>query len=734
MTESNRRSFLRAVGTAAGATATMATFPPAIARALSIPAARRTGTIQDVEHIVILTQENRSFDHYFGTLNGVRGFADRFPIPVPDAPGISGKNVWYQPNQAATGTPAAIAPFRLNTVQQFAVMRVQGTPHSWTDGQYAWNQGRMDAWPRAKQNHSMGYYAQDDLPFQWALANAFTICDAYHCAAQTGTNTNRLFIWTGTNDPLAKGNGPATYNDYDWFDANPGNDGGYSWTTYPERLQAAGVSWQVYENMGDNFTDNPLAGFHSFRAAWFQKPGYSQALRDRGVSTRDLDMLKADVLANKLPAVSWIVATAEGSEHPGPSSPAQGADYTSKVLDALTSNPEVWAKTVLFINFDENDGFFDHVPPPAAPSYQTWNASPAQAVLAGGSTVDTTGEYHEVLVSYHNDAEEQALLHRPYGMGPRVPMYVISPWSRGGWVNSQVFDHTSVIRFCEARFGVMEPNISAWRRAVSGDLTTAFNFADPNDEAFFANLPTTLALANRARALPGRTVPATPAVTALPAQADGVRPSRALPYDLQVNGQVVPGANSPSATRVKLVFGNTGRQAAVFHVYDRRNLAELPRRYTVEPGKQLNGVWVPATNGAYDLWVLGPNGFHRHCTGNAMRAAAAGQPNPDVQVSCDTSTGELVVKFVNSGSGPGNFTLTPNRYYSGTAQYNVVARSENVIRLPLTTSGGWYDFSVTVRGQVDYSRRFAGRLETGLPSFSDPAMFGPALGEQLRVR
>jgi phospholipase C len=732
MTDSNRRGFLRAVGTAAGATAALTTFPPAIARALSIPAARRTGTIRDVEHIVILTQENRSFDHYFGTLNGVRGFADRFPIPVADAAGIVGKNVWIQPNQDPVAAPAAIAPFRLNTMQQFEVMRVQGTPHAWTDAQYAWDQGRMNAWPRAKLNHAMGYFAKDDLPFQWALANAFTVCDAYHCAAQAGTNTNRLFLWTGTNDPLAKGNGPATYNDYDWFDADHG-DGGYSWTTYTERLEAAGVSWQVYENMEDNFTDNPLAGFQTFRKAYYQKPGYSEALRQRGVSTRDLDLLRADVIAGALPSVSWIVATAEGSEHPGPSSPAQGADYIAKVLDALTANPEVWARTVLILNFDENDGFFDHMPPPAAPSYQRWSATPSQAVLAGASTVDTTGEYHEVLVSYHNDAQQQALLHRPYGLGPRVPMTIISPWSRGGWVNSQVFDHTSVVRFIEARFGVREPNISAWRRAVCGDLTSAFNFADPNDEAFFANLPTTLALANRARALPGRTVPITPAVTTLPVQADGVRPSRALPYELQVDAKVMPGAGGPGNPRVALAFGNSGRQAAVFHVYDRRQLAELPRRYTVEPGKQLSDHWAAAASGAYDLWVLGPNGFHRHVTGNARHAVGAEHANPDVQVRCDSVSGDLELKLTNNGGAPCSFTLAPNQYMTGSASTTVVARSEHVIRLPLRASGYWYDFSVTVRGQAGFSRRFAGRLETGQPSFSDPAMFGPALADQLRV-
>ena len=493
MTESNRRGFLRAIGTAAGATAAMTTFPPAIARALSINAARRAGTIEDVKHIVILTQENRSFDHYFGTLNGVRGFADRFPIPVANAPGISGKNVWYQPNAVAGSTPPVLAPFHLDTVANFPLMRVNGTPHGWIDAQVAWDHGRMNNWPLAKRNHSMGHYAQADLPFQWAMANAFTLCDAYHCASQTGTNPNRLFLFTGTNDPLARGNGPATYNDYDWFDGDNG-DGGYTWTTYPERLEAAGISWQVYEDMADNYTDNPLAGFQTFRAAWYQKPGYSESLRQRGVSTRHLDLLKVDVLNDKLPSVSWIVAPSKDSEHPSPSSPAQGADYTARLLDALTANPEVWAKTVLIINFDENDGFFDHVPPPAAPSKL------GQSGLAGASTVDTTGEYHTVMLpydGYYNDPNEVALMQRPYGMGPRVPMYVLSPWSRGGWVNSQVFDHTSVIRFIEARFGVMEPNISAWRRAVAGDLTSTLNFADPNDTAFFASLPATLALANR---------------------------------------------------------------------------------------------------------------------------------------------------------------------------------------------------------------------------------------------
>jgi phospholipase C len=722
----SRRGFLRAVGRAGGTTTALCSFPPVIQRALAIPAHRRNGTLQDVDHIVILMQENRSFDHYFGTLNGVRGFADPFPIPVPDLPGRTGKTVWLQPNQRPNGLPAVIAPFRLDTVQQFPVIRVEGTPHSWADAQLAWNHGRLNAWPRVKQNHAMGHYAEADLPFQWALANAFTVCDAYHASTQTGTNTNRLFQWTGNNDPLGLGNGPATYNDYDNFDADPGHNGGYTWSTTPERLQAAGVSWQVYENMADNFTDNPLAGFQSFRAAWFQTPGYSEALRARGVSTRDLDLLRADVLADRLPQVSWIVATADGSEHPGPSSPAQGADYTSRVLEALTANPDVWSRTVLFVNFDENDGFFDHVPPPAPPSWQRWNADPARAVLAGASTVDTTGEYHELIVPYHDNVLERALQHRPYGLGPRVPMFVVSPWSRGGWVDSQVFDHTSVLRFIERRFGVPEPNISAWRRAVCGDLTSAFNFADPDDSEFFSRLPATLERANRARALTGHTTPATPAVTTLPVQADGVRLSRALPYELAAHASVQAG-------RVALEFVNSGSQGAVLHVYDRQRLHLLPRRYTVEASKTLTGEWPRGAQGGYDLWVLGPHGFHRHATGTAAGAPGAAVPNAELRVTADAASGELVVLLQNRGNAPCTMLLVANKYLSLSQPYAVPARGETAVRLATAAAGGWYDYSVSVREQPGFSRRFAGRLETGAPSVSDPAMAGQAVGDQFHA-
>jgi len=580
----------------------------------------------------------------------------------------------------------------------------------------------MNEWPRYKGNHALGYFTDRDIPFQFALAEAFTLCDAYHCSFQGGTNPNRLFLWTGTNDPLKVGNGPAINNDYDNLDHDP--TGGYTWVTYSERLQAAGVTWQVYENMADNFTDNPLAGFRRYRDAVQGLPGSLAALRERGLSTRDLDKLKEDVMSGALPQVSWVVATAEGSEHPGPSSPAQGADYTSRVLDALTANPAIWSKTVLLVNFDENDGFFDHVPPPAAPSYVV--VDPSQpSVAAGGSTVDTTGEYHEFLVPGADD-EAKALQFKPYGLGPRVPMYVVSPWSKGGWVDSEVFDHTSVIRFLERRFGVVEPNISPWRRAVCGDLTSAFDFADPDNARFYEELPPTLDLAERARALPSTTTPPTPALPELPLQDFGTRRSRALPYQLHVHADV-----RAASLELELAFINSGRAGAVFHVYDKLHLDRAPQRYTIEPDKQLVGRWnLQADAGAYDLWVLGPHGFHRRFAGEA-RPSRPGSTHPEVRVMYDAIRGDLGVRLRNTGPHRCSFELFANAYYFAAREtVKVGPNAEREHFWSLRRSARWYDFTVRVPDLPGYLRRFAGRVETGRDGYSDPAMGGPARGHQ----
>ncbi|WP_020648343.1 phosphocholine-specific phospholipase C [Solimonas variicoloris] len=708
MSRTDRRSFLRLAG---GAVA-FAALPASIRRALAIPANNRTGTIRDVEHVVILMQENRSFDHYFGTLPGVRGFGDRITVPLD-----GGRSVWEQ-RYETDGGARIITPYHLDQTQGNA-QRVEGTPHGWEDAHGAWDDGRLGRWPTYKQPQSMGYYQEAELPFQFALANAFTICDAYFCGIHSSTNPNRLFHWTGTNDPAGEHGGPALTNQWDSLDAS---SEGYTWKTYPERLEEAGVSWKLYQNLPNNFTDNPLAGFKTYRqaneargnaASGFPYPAYKDADNDgnplyKGIANtlpagnvanpNLLSDFRKDIDAGKLPQVSWIVAPDSYSEHPGPSSPVQGGWYLQEVLDALTEKPEIWSKTVLLVNFDENDGFFDHLPPPCAPSLNE------DGSRAGLSTIDLAGETH-------SDG-------RIYGPGPRVPMFVISPWSRGGWVCSETFSHTSVLRFLEARFGVREDNISPWRRAICGDLTSAFNFVNPNDEDL-PPLPTRsksdadiLRISQEFKS----PVPV-PAETEqqLPVQPAALRFSRALPYELHATARADVMRN-----RLTVLFANTGRAAAVFHVYDRLHLDRIPRRYGVEAGKTLQDDWdLSSDDGRYDLWVLGPNGWHRAFAGDA-RAIRSGI-DPEIRVCYDLALGGVQLDLHNRGTQALRFEVVPNAYF-GTERWSLdVAAGQTQTRLwGLADSFRWYDFSVT-HTDSGFSRRFAGRIETGAHSVSDPA-------------
>ena len=700
MADLSRRSLLAGAGTAM-----LAGLPASIARAAAIAPDVRSGTIADVEHVVILMQENRSFDHYFGTLRGVRGFADRLPIPLvaPDsgagtgtatgaASGMGGgRKVWQQQDRHAAGGARMVAPFHLDTRREFDLMRVESTPHTWPDAQAAWNEGRMGNWPEAKHQRAMGHYRRADIPFQFALAETFTICDAYHCAIQTGTNTNRLFLWSGTNDPQGRAGGPAIGNSHDEFPEKGGAADDYLWTTVPERLQAAGIDWRIYQDMADNFTDNPLVGFHAYREAHRGKG--DPALKERALTTQALDRLRSDVVTGQLPQVSWIVADARSSEHPGPSSPAQGAVYTSRVLDALTANPRVWARTVLLVMFDENDGFFDHAPPPAPPSRLS------DGTVLGGSSVDLAGEYHERSAPGEAKIDLPELRGRPYGLGPRVPMYVVSPWSRGGWVNSQVFDHTSVIRFLETRFGIHEANISPWRRAVCGDLTSAFDFTAADRDPF-GPLPDPGADALRAAAVGRQPDPAAPPTDEMLWQEPGLRPSRALPYRLEVSDRL-------DESGILLHFSAEGA-GAVFHVYDRDALSAPPRRYTVSAGQALDGRWGWSASGGYDLWVLGPNGFHRHFVGHRD------DPSPDL-------TWRLGGASLSLQSAARNAAGLEVLSLGLKGERKEAALKGGHARLSLRETRGWYDVTVTAAQGSLWQRRLAGRLdEVGQATTSDP--------------
>ncbi len=399
--------------------------PPNVRRVLAKEPTRR-GSLRDIKHVVLLMQENRSFDHYFGTLAGVRGFGDANPLQLSN-----GQPVFYQPD--SENPKGYLLPFHLDTHKSSA-QKIPSTSHAWAVQHAAWNGGRMDRWLPAHRKadgihgpYVMGYYTRADIPFQFALAEAFTVCDAYHCSLMGPTWPNRMYWMTGTIDPEGLDGGPIINN--------KAAKGGFTWKTYPERLEEAGVSWKVYQ-LEDNYGCNMLANFRNFRDA---APG--SPLHAKGMLHRPEGQFEYDAIHDKLPAVSWIIPTSYQSEHPD-YMPADGAAFIASKIDAIAANPDVWAKTAFVLDYDENDGLFDHVPPPVPPA----------------------GTPHEFVHGL------------PIGGGFRVPCIIVSPWTTGGWVCSETFDHTSVLQFLEKFTGVREPNISEWRRHTFGDLTSAFRF------------------------------------------------------------------------------------------------------------------------------------------------------------------------------------------------------------------------------------------------------------------
>ncbi len=681
----NRRDFLKSAGLGA---ATAGFLRNSLLRAAALPAIRRSGSIEDVEHVVVFMQENRSFDHYFGHLPGVRGYGDRFPLQLP-----GGKPVWFQPRMHG---PEAILPCHLDTRTTSAQL-IEDLDHSWATQHGAIAGGRCYGWPRNKTDLTMGYFLRADVPFHYALADTFTICDHYFCSIAGPTCPNRSMLWTGSIDPRGLGGGPFVANDV-WLYTSGVKP--FTWTTYAERLQSAGITWRIYQEglghddktpLSGNYFDNALAYFEPFARAPHDSELYRRAMVPAGV-----DQLKKDVLAGRLPQVSWVVTPAGYSEHPS-YPPAYGAIYIARVLDALTADRETWGKTVLLLDYDENDGFFDHMVPPQPPTPK----------LPGISTVSTEGEVHDTANPLHPKPEE-APDGLPYGLGPRVPMLAISPWSRGGYVCSEVFDHTSVIRFLEARFGVREPNITPWRRAVCGDLTSAFDFA--SHRARQVSLPSTAGywdLVLQESKLPPPTVPEHQTVALLP-QEPGVRPARPLPYALELDLLA-------SSDGVHLHFDNrSGVGTCCTAYWDASN--GLPRRYTVGAGHALQD-HLPLPRGQrLAMTVHGPNGFVRKISGDGaapLEVTGRADLRGNLRLALrNTSDRAQTVHVRDEAYGRGEHTLA-------------VGPGETAHWLcDLRASHHWYDLAVS----VDRHRwRLAGPVETGRESYSDPASGAPVL-------
>jgi phospholipase C len=824
----SRRDFLKqaALLTAGGYSGTI---PASIQRALAIEPAVGS-TFLDAEHIVILMQENRSFDHSYGTLRGVRGFDDPRAMTLPN-----GNPVWFQSNREGE----TYAPFRLN-IKDTKATWMGSLPHGWRDQSLARNEGWHDHWlihkapdgkAYARYPLTLGYYNREDIPFYYALADAFTICDQNFCSSLTGTTPNRLHLWSGgiREQPTVKSKACVDNADADL-------DTLVSWKTFPERLEEAGVSWCVYQNelyvatgldaeadswLG-NYGDNPLEYFTQYAPRFYPRhrrhlekqletlpdeltkleaepqpwsdelkkkvrtkraqleyarrgvkewteenfaklPPFQQALFQKAFVTNERDphfrelatltyqdaageremkapkgdlfhQFREDVKTGKLPTVSWLVAPENFSDHP--SAPWYGAWYVSETLDILTQNPEVWKKTIFILCYDENDGYFDHVPPFVPPHPERPETGKVSAGI-DPSVEHTSGE--------HGHAG-------PIGLGYRVPLVIASPWSRGGYVCSEVFDHTSILQLLEKilthKSGkpIRETNISQWRRTVCGDLTSVFRpwhgekidlpkpverapFLESIHQAKFRPVPNSFRKLQAGDIEQSRTAPEQ--CEWLPRQEPGTRPSCALTYELDCRGAL-------SGDRKSFVIRfAAGREAfreraagAPFLVYSNpavssaANRAPQVRSYAVAAGDALQDQW-PVSDGAWHFRVHGPNGFFREFRGTNEA------PNLECTIepvrNGDALTGDIVLKLLNrEPSRPITAHIddasygAPRRIVALGVAGSTTAHAE--IAIPLSENHGWYDLRVRIEGVAGFEQRHAGRIETGRESITDPTI------------
>jgi phospholipase C len=470
MTEVTRRRLLSSAAAGAGGVLASSLLPPALARAAA--EGPRRGSLRDVKHVVIHMQENRSFDHYFGTLAGVAGFGDPNAVVQTDPAApfnqVQGKSIFYQYDQF--NPDGYLLPWHLDT-KNTSSQAIPSTSHAWTYQHESlnitvpttpgapttalnnnWIPSHYTADGAAHYWYVMGYYERQDIPFHFALAETFTLCDHYHSSLLGPTWPNRMYLWSGTIDPTGAGGGPITSN----VVPSPVTGKPYTWKTYPERLTEAGISWRVYQEE-DDYGTNMLEFFAAYQNA---SPG--DPLYEGGLTIHPPDRFEWDAKHGKLPTVSWIVPTSGQSEHPA-YLPASGANYLASKLNAVAENRDLWSKTVFIVNYDENDGLFDHVVPPMPPA-----GTPDEFVQISGQP------------------------NWPIGGGVRVPCFIVSPWTVGGYVASEQFDHTSTLQFLEQLTGVQETNISAWRRETFGDLTSALGFSNGKATTHPPHLPATI--------------------------------------------------------------------------------------------------------------------------------------------------------------------------------------------------------------------------------------------------
>lgn len=825
-----RREFLKKAALLSGSAGLATLLPQSIQRAMAINPSPNS-TFWDAEHVVIMMQENRSFDHCFGTLQGVRGFNDPRAITIP-----GGNPVWLQSNAAGE----TYAPFRLN-IKDTKATWMGSLPHVRSSQVDAFNNGKFNKWLEAKHSAApkyrdmpltLGHYNREDIPFNYALADAFTVCDQNFCSGMTSTHPNRSFFWTGTIREEQNGKSRPyirnTESDYCKM----------KWKAFPETLEENNISWKVYQNDLDcgggfgeeerawlaNYGCNPLEFFANFNVKFADRyvnslkvqrqklPTDINTLEDKlnrlSAGSKEYDRIKrqvdkkrevladvereivkwspenfnklsqkdknlfnkafskndadpyyrelttlkykddgknrelkvpkgdvfhtfrSDVDSGKLPAVSWIVPSQNFSDHP--SAPWYGAYFVSEVIDILTKNPEVWKKTIFILTYDENDGYFDHIPPFIPPDL----SKPDTGKCSAGIPTEVEYIYRADEIAggiSKGEARDGAV-----GLGYRVPMIIASPWSRGGQVCSQVFDHTSTLQFLETLFSkksgrdIKHHNISQWRRTICGNLTSAFApYKDANDKlpflkeqpfiegiynAKFLREPVNFKKLSADDITFVKTQPEK--ADFLPRQEKGVRIACALPYALYADGKL-----SANKQRFEIAMGAAKNSVGVpFKIYAPGNFsgkgdkaAEAGKNwnYAVATGDQLTDNWNvdDFENNSYHLRLYGPNGFYREFMGDSN--------DPLLAVTLDPS---LSLKLVNKSGQKYNAQIIHHGYQHANTGVEVRGDTPTSVFIPFKESFGWYDFTVKVTGFKNFEIRYAGHMENGESSFTDPVM------------
>ncbi|OAA57415.1 non-hemolytic phospholipase c [Niveomyces insectorum RCEF 264] len=424
--------------------------------ALMASSANAASSLAGIKHVVMIMMENRSFQHYFGTMAGVRGFAD------PNVQMNGNRSVWYQDVTGLTDKADYLLPYWLNYEQSEENYNKSqclcAGANNWIPTQQAMNNGLNNMWPKYATPQSWGYFKRQDIAYHFALAESYTVGDMYHAAITSNTDPNRWYWQSGTinvpggKTPLGAGGVVLDDNQANGCVATNLDCLPLQWPAFAQYLDEAGIDWRSFQNSWDWATNNGLFYFQAFQEAAVNSSLYQRGLAFDG--DNGLDAFRAAAAAGTLPEVSWAFPPGSLQEHP-PNTPQDGAWWINQIVDAAIHGKDK-DDTVILLNWDEGGGWGDAVLPIISPK-------------------GTPGEWFE-------DPYGQ-LGYTFSGPGIRIPLIMISPYTRGGHVFTERGDHSSILLFLEQYLAARgysnitaKAQMSDWRREHQSNLVNAFDF------------------------------------------------------------------------------------------------------------------------------------------------------------------------------------------------------------------------------------------------------------------